>query len=149
MTIKLYTCLNENNKLNKELSNELSLDGTLRDSTSIINPVFNIEIENPTLYNYCYIESFNRYYFISDITSVRNNLWQITCNVDVLMSAKDSISQLIVILANSEVIENDRYLQRNTWVATVKTLTDIITFPNGLLDDGEFILITAGGNVAV
>jgi hypothetical protein len=37
------------------------------------------------------------------------------------------------------------YLNGRQFVRLVKSKTDIITFPNGLLDSGEYILITAGG----
>ena len=43
--------------------------------------------------NYCYIPDFNRYYYIEDIISVRNNLWQLIMRVDVLMSWKKEIYQ--------------------------------------------------------
>ena len=43
--------------------------------------------------NYCYIPEFNRYYYIEDIVSINNNLWQLILKVDVLMSWKKEIYQ--------------------------------------------------------
>lgn len=51
--------------------------------------------------NYCYIEEFNRYYFISDIVSVRNNLWRLNLRCDVLMSF------------SSEIIVTSAFVTRN------------------------------------
>ena len=44
-----------------------------------------------------------------------------------------------------EQVEADNYLVSESWVSKVKTKTDILQFSNGLLDSGEYILITAGG----
>jgi hypothetical protein len=39
----------------------------------------------------------------------------------------------------------NRYMTGDIWQKTVKYKTDIIQFPQGLNDNGDFILITAGG----
>lgn len=44
--------------------------------------------------NYAYIEEFNRYYFISNISVVRNNLWLLELSCDVLMSYAYDIKNL-------------------------------------------------------
>lgn len=57
----------------------------IREGSSIINPYIELQAttQNIHRYNYCYIPTFNRYYFISDIV-YSNNVWQISCRVDVL-----------------------------------------------------------------
>lgn len=63
--------------------------------------------------NYVYIPEFNRYYFINDIVSLRQNLWQITLSVDVLMSYKNQILETKAFVArnqnefNKDVIDNE------------------------------------------
>lgn len=61
------------------------------------------------------------------------------------MSFKDTINNFDVILNHSEVKGAKDYAQSHVWQSLVKTKTDIITFPSGLSENGEFILITAGG----
>ena len=61
------------------------------------------------------------------------------------MSFKDSLKNVKVILNDSEVEGADNYLTGEQWVTNVKDTTNIVNFPNGLLDNGEYILITAGG----
>lgn len=119
--------------------------GTLKEETSIISPVVLMELENPSNYNYAYIPEFRRYYFISDIVSVRKGLWRISMKVDVLESFKNYILDLGVILSDSENIGSENYLSGDVWKAKVKEKTDIINFPSGLSETGHFILITAGG----
>lgn len=147
MDIVLYSTISEKERVIKTLNNALTLVGTLRNESSIINPSFIIEHSNPSNYNYCYISDFGRYYFINNITVIRNNLWRVDCNVDVLMSFSTEILNLDVIVSNLSDGENEQntYFSGEQWQTTVKTKTDVINFPSGLLDTGEYILITSGG----
>ena len=145
MDIILYVNNSEKNKIGKTLTNDFSLSGTLRDATNIINPVILIEISEIGDYNYCYINNFNRYYFITDITVIRTGLFAISLMVDVLESFKSDIKNLSVILLNTQNVGSSNYLSSPVFRNNVKSKTDILNFPNGLNDSGEFILITAGG----
>lgn len=121
MKLILYNNHSENNKLNKTIVKIVELDGYLRETSSLINPQIMVEfhpdqfgyvkddnqiyvmyngvkitwdsfINNYVLSaNYVHIPDFNRYYFINDITSVRQNLWRLSLHVDVLMSYKKEI----------------------------------------------------------
>jgi hypothetical protein len=145
MNITLYVNKSEKNKIGKNLTNDFSLSGTLRDATNIINPIILVELNEISNYNYCYIPNFNRYYFITDITVIRTGLYAISLLVDVLESFKTDIKNLSVILLNTQNIGVNNYLSSPVFRNNVKSKTDIINFPNGLNDSGEFILITAGG----
>lgn len=145
MNIILYVNNSEKNKIGKNLTNDFSLSGTLRDATNIINPVILLELNEIGNYNYCYIPNFNRYYFITDITVIRTGLFAISLMVDVLESFKTNIKNLSVILLNTQNVGTNNYLSSQVFRNNVKSKTDIINFPNGLNDSGEFILITAGG----
>lgn len=145
MNLTLYVNNSEKNKIGKNLTNDFSLSGTLRDITNIINPVILIELNEIGNYNYCYIPDFNRYYFITEITVIRTGLFAISLMVDVLESFQTSIKNLSVILLNTQNVGTNNYLSSQVFRNNVKSKTDIINFPNGLNDSGEFILITAGG----
>lgn len=113
------------------------LTGTLRNSTSVINPsilielidkrdqvqsnnkdvvdsdnnkVIITEISDLVKCNYCYIPIFNRYYYINDIISVKNKLWEIVMSVDVLMSYKDKILEQSGIIDRNE-FEFNKFLE--------------------------------------
>lgn len=148
MEITLYTNESEKNKLEKTITNSILLEGNLRDESSIINPIILISSNKediPYMYNYAYVPAFGRYYFITDIESVRTGIWRVSMHVDVLMSYKEQIKNLNVIINNSEETGANNYLSGNQWITNVKNTTNIVNFPNGLNDNGEFILITAGG----
>lgn len=145
MDITLYINNSEINRIGKNLTNAFTLSGTLREQTNVIEPDILITMGNPTEFNYAYIPAFKRYYFIKDITSVRNDLWRLHLVVDTLETYKTEILNCSCILDSTNETGLDRYLTGGNWVAKVKDKTEIKKFPNGLLDTGEFILITAGG----
>ena len=146
-TISLFKTASENNRVVKVLTDEKQLSGELRNQTSVLSPSIRIESsDNISAYNYAYISEFGRYYYITDIVSVRTNCWIVSLRCDVLMSYKDEIQSMNVILNNTQETGLSNYLASPNWVNLVKTKTDIKVFPSGLSEQGEFILITAGGD---
>ena len=144
MEITLYLNSSEKNKIGKTITVGDVLEGSIKEPSSIINPVILIEYNNPTAFNYVYIDAFGRYYFVNDVVVVRNNLLRVSLTVDVLESfAAAILSQYVIIDKNTT--DYDLYLPDENLLTKVKTKTDIINFPSGLLESGEFILITAGG----
>lgn len=145
MVIVLGTISDEYNKLNKTMSNVVNINGVLKQETSVIKPTVLIEAENLSGFNYMYINEFGRYYFITDIVCVRQNLWRVSAKVDVLMSFKDGISTCPFIVSNTENAYAENYMMGDMWKTLVKSKTDIINFPSGLNSTGEYVLITSGG----
>lgn len=145
MEIILYNNLSEENRINKNLNEVETLTGSLRDkNTSIENPIVRISRSSPNGFNYVKIPAFDRFYFVQDVTIEVNGILVLNLAVDRLQSFKDSILQQEIIVEQS-TNSNDLYLPDNNWLTNVKTKTDILNFSNGFLDNGEFILITAGG----
>lgn len=147
MEIRLYHNTSANNKIDKSLHSETTYNGNLRDNSKVVNPEIMIEASNLTSFNYAYIPAFHRYYYIEEITSFRNNLWIVKLKVDVLMSFASDIKGLTCVIEATESYRGNEYLsESDSWVSTVKAKTDILNF-NGssLLNNGEYILITAGG----
>ena len=145
MIITLYNNSSEPNKISKHLTPiSTALSGSLRNESEMVNPVVLIEGNISSLQNanYARIESFGRYYYITEMKSVRNNIVELHLHTDVLMSFDISaVSGVVVETQNG----GNNYLPARNWVRTVKTKTNIINFAGGLLDSGEYILITAGG----
>lgn len=144
MEIKFYKNNSEKNKIGKVLHNELSLNGNLREESSIINPNILVEHSNLTVYNYAYIPEFNRYYFISEMTSVRNGLWRVSLSVDVLESYKTDILNLSCIVDKQQNQSYNNYIDDGSYVNRVDSFIEIANYQNGFNASGEFILITAG-----
>ena len=151
MGISVRLCHNSspNEKIGKSLDSGVTFNNcVLKDSTSVFKPIVRIASDNgdiPT-FNYMYIQALGRYYFIDDIVSINNNLWEISAHVDVLETYKNDILGNSAILENTEKKSVNMYLyDPDIFKVNCKHKTDIINFPSGLLDTGEFILITAGG----
>lgn len=106
-TIVLQRNDSESNRLTKTLTDILSLSGTLKTETSIIDPVILVEADLSTLTgcNYCTIQAFGRSYFVTNIRSIRNGLVEISCHVDVLSTYATQIR------ANRAIVQR----QENDW----------------------------------
>ena len=144
MNIVLYSNVSEINAVDKNLTELTTLTGTLREQSSIIDPIITIsDIDNYIgSMNYAYIPEFNRYYFITNIESVRNNLWKVSFHVDVLFTYRDAIR------ANSAIIErneNEYDLKLNDGLFRTQQNPRIaqFPFPNGF-NQWNFVLAVAG-----
>lgn len=94
LTASLYVNTSPVEKIGKNLSEGLDFTVTLKDGTSILRPVLLVvsTAQAPiTVYNYMYIAEFSRYYFIDDVKSVHNNMWEVSAHVDVLETYKTAI----------------------------------------------------------
>lgn len=145
MDITLYKNNSPNNFITKVIANSASFTGTLRQNSSVIDPVIIIEAQNLSTYNYMYIPEFSRFYFINNIESIRNNLWRLTCHVDVLMTYRSQIlDHQAIVCKQSSTEKSDLMIDDGEWVVENKKFNRVINFPSGLNDSGEYILITAG-----
>ena len=90
ITVTLYTFSKRENST-AQPSSGTDFYCVLKQPTSIINPTLELSAADITAYNYAYIAAFGRYYFMKDITSVSNNLWHITLEVDPMATYKTQI----------------------------------------------------------
>ena len=144
MKIEFYKNSSEKNKIGKFLSSVLTLNGNLRDECSITSPSILVEATSLVDYNYCYIPEFKRYYFISDITSVRNNLWRVSLKCDVLESFKSDILNLSCIVDKQQNQSYSNNIDDGSYINRADSFVEIANYQNGFNSSGEFILITAG-----
>lgn len=142
--IILQTNTSENNKLDKSLTNIATLSGTLKSECSIIDPVIQIEgdISDYTGCNYCTIDTFGRSYFVQNIRSLRNGLFEISCHVDVLSSFATQIRACTGIINRQE---NDWNLYLDDGSFKVYQNPVILTkeFPSGFSTQ-SYVLAVAG-----
>lgn len=70
--------------------------GALRSPSSISSPTLSVQYNdatgNPASLNYCYIEEFNRYYFVNDWT-FEEGIWVCSLECDVMASFKGEIGE--------------------------------------------------------
>ena len=134
MEIRLYNTSDDRIVVNKTLTDELILEGTLKESLNVLSPSVMVTVD-VSEYNYMYIPEFDRYYYINR-----------TAEVDVLMSWKDEFLKLNAIVDKTEtLILADEYINDGSFVTSSKTYNTIYNFPDGFNDEPDYILLTAGG----
>lgn len=89
MELKIYNNNSNTNVINKNITLVSTLDFSLKADNSILQPV--LILKNYSAGNYCYIEKFKRYYYITDIKLMTGGLYQLQLEVDVLMTYKEVI----------------------------------------------------------
>ena len=133
----------ELNKISKSPVTVMTLNGTLREETDLVDPVINIEYNGTlTNVNYMYIQEFSRYYFITKIESVRNNLWRIYAHCDVLKTYSEAILGTPCVVARSENRYN-LYLNDSAFKAYSNPRLQIAKFPQKFTGE-DYVLIMKG-----
>lgn len=141
-SITLQTNSSDSVSLDKTLTDLLSVTGTLKDTTSIINPTILISGTIPTACNYMTIPTFGRSYFITDIRSVHNELFEVDGHVDVLTTYASEIRACSGIIARQENRWN-LYIDDGTFKVYQNPRLTLKTFPSGFTTQ-EFVLAVAG-----
>lgn len=146
MTVNLCFNSSENYCINKSIQIIKQAECVVKQDCSMEKPVLILVSDYPTMaqVNYIDIPAFDRKYFVENVETMTGGRFMVECSVDVIESFKTQILAQNVIVEKSENKRN-MYLPDENLVTNVKTKTDIVNFPSGLLENGEFILITAGG----
>lgn len=144
LTINLGVSHSENKKADKNVDYSLNLEGNLRENCSLKNPKVLIETsENISKYNYCKIDSFGRVYFISEISVVRTNLYEIQLKCDVLSSFISEIRENTAIVRRQENLWN-LYVDDGSFRTYQNSKIVVNKFPSGFTNK-SFVLCVSGG----
>ena len=145
MTITFYKTLSEKNRVNKILTLDKSITGTLKEKTDVINPFIIIKTVNNFNvfnYNYCFIHELNRYYYIDNVKIINAVLYEIELTIDVLMTYKNDIEQSKAIITEST---NEINANNTDYVAEKNIDVNEIDLDNPFTDTSD-VLITIVGN---
>lgn len=145
MEVQFFYNVSDPRCINKTLIEGSTFEGQARDQISIMNPVVLFDTEDIIKYNYAYIPEFERYYSIDNIVAYRNNLYEVTMNVDVLMSFRRDILNCVAVVDKQAMQENgDEYIDDGSLVTDNVMFTEVLEFEDGFNDSVEYILIVAG-----
>lgn len=107
MTLNTYTYYKDKRLVDKSdyLTDEVSYgDVNPKDRISILNPTFVLRTNNFNFaHNYCYCPEFGRYYFIDSIDVEPGGRTIINCSVDVLMTYRSQIPDIVAQIVRSEI----------------------------------------------
>ena len=142
--IKIGINRSERIALDKDFDVFTTLTGTLKAETSIVDPVIMVEADVAALNraNYMEIEVFGRYYFITNIRSIRDGLVEISAHCDVLSSFKTAIRGNSGIIKRQETAWN-LYLNDGTFKVYQNPMVLTKEFPGGF-NSFSFIMGVAG-----
>lgn len=145
MEVQFFYNVSDPRCINKTLIEGSTFEGQARDQISIMNPVVLFDTEDIIKYNYAYIPEFERYYSIDNIVAYRNNLYEVTMTVDVLMSFRRDILNCVAVVDKQAMQENgDEYIDDGSLVTDNVMFTEVLEFEEGFNDSVEYILIVAG-----
>ena len=132
------------NQLDKSLTTITTATGTLKEDTSIIDPVIKIQCSMDSVKNcnYMYISNFGRYYFVTDIRSITNSIVEFTAHVDVLTTYAGQIRGNTAIVKRQENRWN-LYLDDGTFNIYQNPHVLTKAFPSGFSTQ-EFVFAIAG-----
>lgn len=120
-SVSIGTCASEKRALDKSFSAVTTATGTLRNESNVVNPSILVEVGVGTIAtcNYMEIPTFGRKYYITDMTSMGDNLTLVSGHCDVLSTYATGIRQNTAIVARSatqgnwNLLMNDNQIKLN------------------------------------
>lgn len=143
--IKTFIYNGKPNEVNKTLQENAEYTGVLNATFNVLTPVVRFRTRTPVAFNYVYIESSNRYYFVSEIRQ-DGDICTVYLRTDVLMTYKDKILDSIGTLTKGANVNKYASNRENTYDLRPKLKK--LDFPNkGLFSDNDnIIMVTIKGN---
>lgn len=148
----------ENSTKQPNLSNPtVTIDGYLREPSSMLNPVFKIKRlssdASPTSYTYAYILEFERYYFVRDWVWA-DGVWECHLAVDVLASWKADLATQQEYILRTDTTNNptdfNEYISDITYPVTtnykIETFSTPASFVTNITDGIYIVGIISGDN---
>ena len=143
MKMTLYHTDDQANVINKNLLKLREVNIILREMVDEKSPVLLVHDSTIANANYCYLESFKRYYFIDQVHRFNARLLQVRLTSDLLMTYKDKIvNQDLLITATSK----PSYY--STGLPVQATTTKRISKSDTTLSNDTSIILTTIGGVS-
>ena len=144
--IKTFVYDGKPNEVNKTLQENEEYTGVLNATFNVLSPVVRFRTRTPVTFNYVYIESLNRYYFVSELNQ-DGDICTVRLRVDVLQTYKEKILASTATLTKGTNV--NKYLSNRSNVVDVRPKFRKLDFPNKELinETGSIIMVTIKGNV--
>lgn len=120
-----------------------SISVVLKESTSVENPVFQIQGDFDAGWNYCHCAEFGRYYWITD-ASFDRGVWYIACSTDYLASYKDEILANTCYVTRSASLFHDDITDTLFPCTATPSLVQSTSSSLSVNNTGSIIVCTAG-----
>ena len=144
-TAKLWQFSKKENSTKRPSDSDATMvDCETNNDFDLLNPVFVFSFRggesNPTQYNYCYVGTFKRYYWITG-WSFSNGQWIASCSVDALASWKTEIGrQSAYVLRSAAAFDGN--IQDTLYPAKTDVVLDVSTTKSPFDMNGEYVVGT-------
>lgn len=143
-------------KVNKTFTSKHEYECQLKENCSLLDPVILVHTSesgagNLADNNYMYISDFKRYYYITDIISVRATVVEIHGHVDVLKTYQSDIYKQkgIIERSASTKVYTSMLDDRDVYhYADTKTVIKKLSTSDGFKKSGSYVMVTAGPSAA-
>lgn len=151
-SVNLYTFSKRVNSTKRPTGNGTAFDCILKDGCSVVYPEIQLQLSagtSPASYNYAYISSFGRYYYISD-WYFEDRLWTAKLKVDPMATYKSSIGAYSGYVVRSSAAFDGNII--DTYYPVKSQITEVV---NGTsqdpgwsndISDGCFVVGIMGNN---
>ena len=158
ITAKFYKVSDDPRVINKTLGTAVDKSITIKGTDSVLNPTITLRYDATIAdYNYVYLpDPYDRYYFLSPPVLAPGKRMTWNCSVDVLMSHKDDIEGLNVIVtrlersrySDDDSHKNSDYISDNNAVGLVQPNVHTISAVNTIFKTDaswSYVLSVVGG----
>lgn len=145
MATLTYYSFSKRHKSTKQPTSGTDITVNLKDGVSLTNPVFLLNFSGFPTFNYCQFEG--RYYFVTDVRQVRNDLFEVECEEDYLASWKSAIgsTQAMILYASgssANIVDARIPVSAPVYVSNENASLSGITITDG--NQGTIILSITG-----
>lgn len=140
-----FTTLSKRENSTKQLTMSVTHDCTFKNGCSMLNPTLLLELESSVFPAYTAFKIEDRYYNVTDIRSVRNNLFEIDGQIDVLATYKTNI-QATTAYVIYDSTNNTEIPDNRLPMVTTKSVQASTTGCPFVPDGGCYILSLTGGH---
>lgn len=143
-TLTYYT-FSKRHKSTLQPTSGTDITVNLKDGVSLTNPVFLLSFSGVPTFNYVQFEG--RYYFVTDIRQIRNDLWEVECEEDYLASWKTDIGSTPAMIlyatgGSDNIIDSRIPVTNNVHIDRSASAIDGITITDG--NQGTIVLSITG-----
>ena len=128
----------------KSLTQVDTCSGSFKQPFNIMDPILQLsKAIDPLVYNYCYIQEVERYYFVSSQPSYEAGFYNVSLHNDVIVNLRSEYMELSAIIGRQEKRYN-AYLKDSKFPVLNKQDINTLVFPRGFSDREEMLLIVNG-----
>ena len=141
VTLELYKVTNQPNELTKTLNDSVVVNGAFRGEIDSIDVI--VEIESNTYdFNYVYIPSLNKYYFLQNLVHVNAKIIRMQLHCDVLMTYKaDILASYGLVIQGGTINPYYSSIESESRQAIRR-----FAFPYKFNNNGNYVLVTITNN---